>query len=109
MRRLILILKALTLFAVSAFGVKAIRDGWHILGTREIRVIGELTNGGRIDIDGGVGELGMGILILSGVWFLCRRWFMRADINRLGYYSLASHRSGCECRPPPAFPDEREG
>jgi len=75
MRLLILILKALTIVALSALGVKAIRDGWHILGTREIRVVGELTNGGLIDMDGGVGELGMGVLMLLGAWFLCRRWF----------------------------------
>ena len=70
------LLKAISIFALASFGAKAIGDGWRVLGTREFRVEGDVGHGGLISIDGGYGEIGLGILLLFWAWVLLRRWFL---------------------------------
>ncbi len=69
-------LKAIATLAMTALGAKAIGDGWHVLGTREFRVEGGLGHGVLISIDGGYGEVALGVLLLSWAWMLLRRWFL---------------------------------
>ena len=71
-KRVRLDLRACAVIILALLGTKDVFDGWHMLDLSQVRVIGEP---GYIRIDGGVGELGMGLLILSGAWFLFRRWF----------------------------------
>jgi hypothetical protein len=70
------LLKAFCIFALASLGAKAAGDGWRVLGTREFRVEGDLGHGGLISIDGGYGEIGLGILLLFCAWTLLRRWFL---------------------------------
>jgi hypothetical protein len=70
------LLKAISIFALASFGAKAMGDGWRVLGTREFRVEGDLGHGGLISIDGGYGEMGLGLLLLFWAWVLLRRWFL---------------------------------
>jgi hypothetical protein len=70
------LLKTISIFALASLGAKAIGDGWRVLGTREFRVEGDLGHGGLISIDGGYGEIGLGILLLFWAWLLLQRWFL---------------------------------
>ena len=83
MRRLLIVLffplsllpravwQGLAILALAWIGAKSIHDGWRMLDLRAIRVIGEP---GYIRIDGGVGELALGVLALMGAYALSRHW-----------------------------------
>jgi hypothetical protein len=63
--------KGLVLFALTAGGVSSIKSGWRMLDLSEFRIVAESDT---VRIDGGVGELGVGVLSLLIALALCWRW-----------------------------------
>lgn len=62
----------LALLLLGTFGLTSIRAGWRMLDLAEFRIV---AGAGHVRIDGGVGELGAGVLVLLATWALYRRWF----------------------------------
>ena len=68
-------LQTCTVMILALVGAHEVFHGWGMLDLSKVRVIVEP---GYIWIDGGIGEFGMGLLVLYGAWFLFRRWFTPA-------------------------------
>jgi hypothetical protein len=68
-------LRTCTVIILALVGAQEIFEGWRMM---DLSKLGVIVEPGYIRIDGGIGELGMGILVLYGAWFLFRRWFTPA-------------------------------
>ena len=69
-------LKAGAILILAYIGALNIQNGWRVLGTRPFRVEFDWGHGGLISIDGGYGEIALGILLLLCAWRLLARWFL---------------------------------
>lgn len=75
MQTLLHLLKAGAILILAFVGALNVQNGWRVLGTRPFRVEGDLGHG-LISIDGGYGEIALGVLLLLCAWWLLRRWFL---------------------------------
>lgn len=64
--------KTCTVLLLAIIGMMIVVNGWSMLDLNKLRIA---LNGDGIAIDGGVAELGMGMLVLYGAYRLLLRWF----------------------------------